>query len=737
MSTPTLLLVDGDPHSRRLMEVSLRKAGYDLLTAPDAETVLALPPTTEIDLIISDTALPGLDGFELRRRLLDHPRWQNLPFVFLTREGQIEDRRRGLELGVEEYLTRPIFVREVVARVQILLQKQSLSASQPLPAVPLEGSLESLGLVDLLQTMQQGQATGLIYLDREEYRGRIYIRHGRVLDARVGRLDGEEAFFRLLRWPEGSFTVDLREVHQRQRITKGLDELLDEGLSLLDRCSALQLRLPVPDPVLRVDLPRLALDLDRIPLQVSDVLRLFDGVRTVSRVVEDSPFPDLETLRATVRLYEQHLLLLAEGEEHDDKRTLSEELNNWLTSVGDERPRGSKSTGAHPSARPRQASSERALRARAGRSRPPGEEPEGRTGTTQVWSLKSRESPRPQSALVEAAPDAPPLADDLEPEPPPDTEELPVFKKISHVAASTAPVVTVPERSEAGEAEGFLEIFTPLPASLSVDATSRPSPEVEVVGTLPPPVLDQGPLPPYVPLASLAEGPRQTEPAAGLPPEIPSRTWLEEQIQLRVAEELQRRVQQEYIQRRVEEEVRRRLLPEQGRGPTAAREPRAVVAGSAHQQLAEGIRGQVEAEERQRLAGQVREQIAAQTRDQQDAFARSLRDQAAALRDPAGDASTPPEPEQERRQRLLEAKEKALEESRRRSELILQQALAEARQAEEERLAAVVEVRLATEEANLAQEVRSEIEQTERRAREEAESLREQARLARQEAEEA
>ncbi|MBM4319884.1 MAG: DUF4388 domain-containing protein, partial [Deltaproteobacteria bacterium] len=331
LSTPTLLLVDGDPRSRRLMEVSLRKAGYQVLAVPDAETVQSLALDTPLDLIISDTELPGRDGFELRRRILELPRWASLPFLFLTREGEVEDRRRGLELGVQEYLTRPIFVKEVVAKVQILLRKQGSATAAATPAVPSEGSLEEMGLVDLLQVVLQAKASGVVYLAREEFRGRIYLRQGQVVDAKVGKLDGEEAFFRLLRWPDGRYTVDPREVRQRPRINRPLGELLDEGLALFDECHALLARLPPHDPVMKMDLQRMAQELERLPTQVGDVLRLFDGVRNISRVLEDSLFPDRETLYAALRLFEQGLIVPVSSEaEEEGKRSLSAETSSWL-----------------------------------------------------------------------------------------------------------------------------------------------------------------------------------------------------------------------------------------------------------------------------------------------------------------------------------------------------------------------------------------------------------------------
>src|SRR5580704_10573150 len=120
-----LLLVDADPRSVRVLEVSLKKAGYSVTTAADGQDALAKLDLSTPDLVLSDTRLPKLDGYALVRRLKDKPEWAGIPVVFLTSQKSVEDKIRGLELGVEDYLTKPIFVRELLARVNLLLARRT------------------------------------------------------------------------------------------------------------------------------------------------------------------------------------------------------------------------------------------------------------------------------------------------------------------------------------------------------------------------------------------------------------------------------------------------------------------------------------------------------------------------------------------------------------------------------------------------------------------------------------
>jgi len=97
-----LLLVDADARSLRLLEVSLKKAGFSVTTAQDGNDALAKIELSPPDLILTDTRLPNLDGYGLVRRIKENREWASIPVVFLTSQKSIEDKNRALELGVGE-----------------------------------------------------------------------------------------------------------------------------------------------------------------------------------------------------------------------------------------------------------------------------------------------------------------------------------------------------------------------------------------------------------------------------------------------------------------------------------------------------------------------------------------------------------------------------------------------------------------------------------------------------------
>lgn len=308
-----LLLVDADPRSVRVLEVSLKKAGFSVTTASDGQDALAKIAFSVPDLVLSDTRLPRLDGYELVRKLKDDPEHANIPVVFLTSQKSIEDKIRGLELGVEDYLTKPIFVRELIARVNLLLARrtqQSLATTTPgSRRTRLSGDLEDMGVVDLLQTFEVGRKSGVARIENGDMAAVIYFRDGKVVDAELGRLLGEEAVYRSLIWSTGTFEVEFCPVDRKDIIPTSTQGLLMEGMRRLDEWGRLLEQLPPLETIFEVDHEQLVDRLNEIPDELNGILRLFGGRSTLMDVIDNSPFEDLSTLSTITKLYFEGLLV--------------------------------------------------------------------------------------------------------------------------------------------------------------------------------------------------------------------------------------------------------------------------------------------------------------------------------------------------------------------------------------------------------------------------------------------
>jgi CheY-like chemotaxis protein len=317
-----LLLVDADPRSVRVLEVSLKKSGYSVTTASDGADALAKIDFSAPDLILSDTRLPRLDGYELVRRMKDKPEHAHIPVVFLTSQKSIEDKIRGLELGVEDYLTKPIFVRELIARVNLLLARRTqekMATAMPMSRrTRLSGSLEDMGVVDLLQTFEISRKTGVGKIGNGRREARIYFRDGKVVDAELGRLRGEEAVYRALIWTTGTFEVDFQPIDREDIIPTSTQGLLMEGMRRVDEWGRLLEQLPPLATIFEVDHEQLVERLNEIPDDLNGILRLFDGKRALLDVIDDSPFEDLSTLSTITKLFFEGLLVISTNAPDDD-----------------------------------------------------------------------------------------------------------------------------------------------------------------------------------------------------------------------------------------------------------------------------------------------------------------------------------------------------------------------------------------------------------------------------------
>ena len=135
----TVLVIDDEPELGRLIDYNLTKAGYLVLTARDGEAGLAAARKHAPDLVVLDVMMPGLDGWEVCKRLRQEPSTAALPILMLTAKAEESDRVLGLELGADDYLTKPFSVRELAARVKALLRRAEASAApaEVLKAGPL------------------------------------------------------------------------------------------------------------------------------------------------------------------------------------------------------------------------------------------------------------------------------------------------------------------------------------------------------------------------------------------------------------------------------------------------------------------------------------------------------------------------------------------------------------------------------------------------------------------------
>lgn len=131
-----ILLVDDDPQVLELVGFILRREGYEVITAQTGEEALTLARQHRPHLVILDIMLPGTDGFEVCRRLRY---WGTMPILMLTAKAADFDKVRGLDLGADDYITKPFSPLELLARVRAHLRRQQLAPAPPASRVVIGG----------------------------------------------------------------------------------------------------------------------------------------------------------------------------------------------------------------------------------------------------------------------------------------------------------------------------------------------------------------------------------------------------------------------------------------------------------------------------------------------------------------------------------------------------------------------------------------------------------------------
>ena len=123
MSKGMVLIIDDEKDLIELVRYNLNKEGFDVLGAGDGESGLSLAVRKKPDVVIIDLMLPGIDGLEVCRTLRSRAETSNIPIIMLTAKASESDRIVGLELGADDYITKPFSPREVAARVKALLRR--------------------------------------------------------------------------------------------------------------------------------------------------------------------------------------------------------------------------------------------------------------------------------------------------------------------------------------------------------------------------------------------------------------------------------------------------------------------------------------------------------------------------------------------------------------------------------------------------------------------------------------
>jgi diguanylate cyclase (GGDEF)-like protein len=163
-----VLVVEDEPNIREIINFNLENWGFEVIQAEDGETALAMAEEYSPDLILLDLMLPKMDGIEVCRRLKSGFWTSRIPVIMLTAKKEIKDKVRGMEVGADDYITKPFSREELEARVKMVLSRtQSQRERNPLTSLP--GQIAVQGHVERL--LVEHIPFALLYLDLDNFKG--------------------------------------------------------------------------------------------------------------------------------------------------------------------------------------------------------------------------------------------------------------------------------------------------------------------------------------------------------------------------------------------------------------------------------------------------------------------------------------------------------------------------------------------------------------------------------------
>ncbi|NMO21301.1 response regulator [Pyxidicoccus fallax] len=299
-----VLLVDSDTGAQATLAGALAEAGFEVLMVGSAHAALdALATDGEPPhLVISEVELPDGDGFSLCGQVRADARTARVPVLLLARRQEDFHRDLAGSVGADDYLPQPVTVRDVVALARLKTGRRTGDTT-------VESHTGRLPLTDVARALLAGVRSGRVVLAEGE--GWFAFRHGLVVDAVFHGERGNLAFRRMLCFGSGAYAVVLGPELHKGSFTMDRAYLCETVLPGLERFDALRARgLPLASR-LTVDFSRLAEMLPTLPEDVGEVVRLFDGRRTLRAMLLECPFPEAVAYEASTRLFALGVLVPA------------------------------------------------------------------------------------------------------------------------------------------------------------------------------------------------------------------------------------------------------------------------------------------------------------------------------------------------------------------------------------------------------------------------------------------
>ena len=336
MERKRILFAVNNPPAVLELRKSLVNSGYEVKIVDNGSTALTLCREFRPHLLCADHDLAKIDGHHLFRELKSQLATKYIAFVLMSKHRSVDERVHSIDLGVDDYISVPFDLEEILMRFEIILREiETFEAIPKNTSKGFAGKLSDLNLIELLQTLEVGQKSAIIKLQSHDAEGVVFLKKGEVLDASLKGLTSKDAIIRMFTWYGGTFRVDLRDVDQEKTFEESTSDLVNEGFAYVETWNKIKEQIPS----LQTTVGPAPKKNGNLSPEEKSIMGLIKDTRKLVDLIEQSDFDDLTALKIVTNLYKKNLIIevpLGEFQSNgkaksDDKDVNADPISSLIT----------------------------------------------------------------------------------------------------------------------------------------------------------------------------------------------------------------------------------------------------------------------------------------------------------------------------------------------------------------------------------------------------------------------
>jgi len=305
-SSHAALIVDADPKGLESLVYGFEGADWRITACPAPETASLLLKASGAAIGVIASRVEHERAYTLIRQIRAKEAFHTLPLLVL---GPEELRKPLKAIGDVDLLPLPAFVRDVLTASQLLVEAGVAAAQRPGEEPCFAPRIATMTTLSLIRTMCGLARSGTLELERKGRHGEILFHEGELTAAQVSQLQGMAAVQHVLIWNDGALRLHLRPVARRGQFHQTTPEFIEELDRFRRDYAHAMIAIGLPATVYSISEERLLRSSNAVPAEVSPVVRLCNGQRTLLDIIDESPFRVLDTVRILARLDELAILV--------------------------------------------------------------------------------------------------------------------------------------------------------------------------------------------------------------------------------------------------------------------------------------------------------------------------------------------------------------------------------------------------------------------------------------------